>query len=1108
MKWLTSLPHPRPLSMPRAWRGVPLLGFVLYFQSADSRYLDGLIIFEDCFPKNPLISSILKSRTEAGGEVHNISLVNDFQNGEPPSNLSPYFAFHLSEFLRMKRYLISFLLLTQTGWLAAQNTRIVTDENGQAFLQARDDFYNERYGLAYPIFQKLKKERKPAEATTDYQRSQELDFYNTASALMLREEGAGDMATAFLANSTNAVLDPQMNYYLGDYYFSKSKWSDAATAFEKSDNENLTNGQIAKKNFEAGYSYFTQGQFAQAKPLLNSVRQIKDDPNYVDANYYYGFIAFRDKNYKDALQSFELVQSKGKYGNLVPFYITQIYYFQGQKDKAIAAAEKALQSGGKQYYELELSQLLGHAYFERKEYAKALPLLEKYVNGSPKVRREDVYELSYCYYQANNYGKAITGFKQLSSGADTLSQNAMYLLGDAYLKTNNKREARNAFLFCSTNSSNSRQKEISTFIYGKLSYELGYDNEALTALKNYTTRYPKGEYAGEAQDLLVNVLANTNNYKDALSLYESLPAKSENNKRSYPRILYNRAQELLNDQNLTGADALLAKAERAEYNNTVLPLVHFWRGEIAFRKEAFDEAVTHLNQYLKNPTTQGEANPSNANYDLGYAAMRNGDYRTAANFFQQVKGGNSTITQDVNLRLADCYYMQKDFGRALPLYNTAISSAASGADYASFQKGMIAGAQNRTMEKVGVMRSMETLYPQSTYLGNAQMEIANAYLAAEQWANAVQPLQKVIDNKNTEALKPQAYLKLGLAQSNLNKNNDALAAFKTLLNKYPQSPEADDALDNIRNIFIEQGKPDEYVQFVKGTGKNISNSEADSLTYTSAFLQLNNGNKDAALQGFTKYAQQYPNGQNIVEANWYTGQLLEEKSDLTNAIPRYQFVADRAPNRFAERSILAVARSYYFDKKDYATAATYYQKLKQYSSTDANKLEASRGLLRCQYQLGQWADAAPTAQEILKNKSAGADDKIFAYMITGKNAQAAGDCNAAIAAFKNVIPLSKAEYGAEARYQIAACQYTQNQFSTAEKSAFEVVNKAGSYELWVTKSYLLLGDIYLKQKDYFNAKATYKSVSENATMPDLKQEALTKYTAAEAEEAAGSKVGK
>jgi len=1005
----------------------------------------------------------------------------------------------------MKRIILSALLVSNSLLLFAQQTKIVTDPD-QAFLQARTDFYEQRYGLAYPVFQKIKKEQTAGSQVNNYLRSKELDFYNIASALMLREEGADLRAKNFMVETNNSVLEPQLNYYLGSYYFSKSDFTSAANAFDQSTNANLTNDQIAVKNFEEGYSWFTQQQFAKAKPLLNSVRQIPTDKNYVDANYYYGFIAFSDKNYRDALESFQLVQTKGRFLNLVPFYLTQIYYFQGQKDKAIAEAEKALKAGG-QYYDLELRQLLGHAYFEKQEYAKALPLLEQYVTSSTKVRKEDLYELSFCYYQANQLDKAIEGFKQLSSGQDTLSQNAMYLLGDAYLKTGKKKEARNAFLFCSTNSSNQKQKEISTFLLGKLSYELGYDNEALIALKKYNDVYFRGEFADECRELLVNVLANTNNYRDALTLYETLPNKSENNKRVYPRILYNRAQELTNDGKVIEADKLLEKAEKSEYNTSILPLINFWRGEIAFRADRLTDAATQLNNYIKNPMVEGQANASNANYILGYTALRNENYRVALQYFQKVKTVNAEQDIDVQNRLGDAYYMLKDFGRANELYNSVISRKTGGSDYATYQKAMIAGAQNRNAEKISLLRSIETSFPSSTFYGEAQMEAANAYLADENYKDALPFLDKIIKGTNTESLKPQAYLKTGIAQTNLDRDNDALNTFKTLLQKYPQSAEGEDAIENIRNIFVSQGKPDEYLKFIKSTGKNVSYGEADSLTYTAANLQLSNGNKEKALEGFTKYLSQYADGQYVVPASFYAAEILEEKKDLKNAIVRYQFVADKAPNKFAERAMLITARYYYFDMKDYAAAASYYQKLKDYSTSQENKLEARRGLLRCQYQLAQWAVALPNAQEILANKTSGADDKIFAYMIVGKNAQSQNDCAAAIAAFKSVASLSKAAYGAEARYEIANCLYQQNKLADAEKAAFEVINKAGSYADWVTRSYLLLGDIYLKQKDYFNAKATYKSVAENATIAEFKTAAEEKFKIAEAEEAKNSKVG-
>ena len=80
-------------------------------------------------------------------------------------------------------------------------------------------------------------------------------------------------------------------------------------------------------------------------------------------------------------------------------------------------------------------------------------------------------------------------------------------------------------------------------------------------------------------------------------------------------------------------------------------------------------------------------------------------------------------------------------------------------------------------------------------------------------------------------------------------------------------------------------------------------------------------------------------------------------------------------------------------------------------------------------------------------------------------------------------------------------------YPDAEKAAFEVINKSGSYDFWVTRAYILLGDIYYKQKDYFNAKATYQSIVQNSLNAELKAEAQTKLDQVTAEEAQSSKIG-
>ena len=94
--------------------------------------------------------------------------------------------------------------------------------------------------------------------------------------------------------------------------------------------------------------------------------------------------------------------------------------------------------------------------------------------------------------------------------------------------------------------------------------------------------------------------------------------------------------------------------------------------------------------------------------------------------------------------------------------------------------------------------------------------------------------------------------------------------------------------------------------------------------------------------------------------------------------------------------------------------------------------------------------------------------------------------DAAVANYKLVIGAGKSAYAAEAQFHIGEILLKQNKLIEAEKVGFEIIKKYGSYEYWVTKSYLLLGEVYSLQKDWFNAEATFKSIVENAVYPELK----------------------
>jgi tetratricopeptide (TPR) repeat protein len=212
-------------------------------------------------------------------------------------------------------------------------------------------------------------------------------------------------------------------------------------------------------------------------------------------------------------------------------------------------------------------------------------------------------------------------------------------------------------------------------------------------------------------------------------------------------------------------------------------------------------------------------------------------------------------------------------------------------------------------------------------------------------------------------------------------------------------------------------------------------------------------------------------------------------------------------NRYFEKATLIAARLYYFELKDYANAKKYFSSLMTGAVNQDNQLEALRGLVRCYYQLKDYAQANEAAKQLLARKGISTDDKSIAFLVLGKSLQVNNDFAGAITAFKSCAGINKTAWGAEARYEIAACQFSLNNLTAAEKAAQAVIRETASYDYLVTKSYLLLGDIFMEQKDYFNAKATFESVAINSAIPELKTLAQQKLDRAKTEEQSTSKIG-
>ena len=236
--------------------------------------------------------------------------------------------------------LIFFIFLVYFS--GAQSTKIYNDPDVD-FKEAKELYQQQKFSLAYPLFEKLYLDNA-RQSSIPISVQTEAKYYSIVCRLQLNDITAVDDATEFIALEHNAPRIEMMCYQLGEYYYKHRDFSDAITYYEKANVANLSNAEIGTMKFHEGYGYFAMQRFSDAKPLFEAISQIPSDANYYDANYYYGYIAFSEKNYTQALTSFQVIEKQPTYQPIIPYYIAEIYYYRGEKDKALQYAENALQS--------------------------------------------------------------------------------------------------------------------------------------------------------------------------------------------------------------------------------------------------------------------------------------------------------------------------------------------------------------------------------------------------------------------------------------------------------------------------------------------------------------------------------------------------------------------------------------------------------------------------------------------------------------------------------------------------------------------------------------------------------------------------------------------
>lgn len=972
-------------------------------------------------------------------------------------------------------------LLVLWGLLPANAQRTEVYENTIRFYnRGLELFEKEKYSAAQKHFTWY------VSIASDRESKINAEYYAGLCAMELFNPDAINLLNGVVLKYPEHAKAQSALFNLGKYFYRVKDNKNALKYLTQVNPVSLTPLENKEFWFTKGYCHFKTDQFEESK---NCFKQIKEEKGkyYDAANYYYGYVVYKQGAIDEAFEHFMRIQQSKTFGPLSQVYIAQIYFSRKQYTQVVSFADTI--TNKEIIY--DVAGIVGQSYYELHQYDKAQPFLERY-NSNPPVSKtnKDVYRLGYTYLQNGVYDKAIEQLGGIAADKDTLAQYASFNLALAYLKSDKKQQARNAFIQSYKLGYNADLTELSLFNTAKLSFELSYQQDALKDLVKFVNDYPESAYIDEANTALGELLLSTKNYKDAIKTLESIKKPSIDNNKAYQRVCYYRAEELYINSDFSGAESYFRKSIVFDFDKRLFALCHFWLGELSYKKNEFEQSIDWFKKFQLQPAIKETRFYPMAFYNKGYAMLKLEMYSNAIDELEQFiktdyAKNNIEVFTDASMRIADCYFVSRNYTKAFDGYETIILKKLNGSDYALYQQAMILGVQNKVDLKVSTLHTLINNFPKSTYIDDAVYEMANVRLVNENYLEALQGFQSIIDNYPRSMYIRKAHLNKGMCYYNLNKDDQALDAFKVVITDYSTSDEARNALAVVKNIFVNKGEADLYIEYVKVLPNiTLSPTYQDSISYESAFNSYKNNDCEKASKSFGNYLTKFQGGFFVLKATYYKAECDFKLKNYDAALVGYKYTADYNRNDFTEKATKQTA-VLYFMAKQYESALIYYQALERIASNRENMGIALLGKLKCinkEYAVSKYLSAAEVANKYIQSGATQKEGLIEAYISLARNFHYTTNYvnyDSAFIAYQYVLKETKNEFAAEAKYGIAAIQFSKKEFKKSKKTIFELSDNFSNYEYWNAQGFLLLADIYLIEKDTFQAKATLQSIIEN-----------------------------
>lgn len=985
--------------------------------------------------------------------------------------------------IRSKKRITSIIFLLASFMAFSQKSAVYLYGDNE-YLKGLELYENKKYGAAREVFGKYLEEHPGSKSEIRADAS----FYMAMSAVELKNDDSEYLVHTFISEYPESPHVDEAAFRLADYFYDKNSWAQSISWYNQVDRYRIGKEKLPEYYFKKGYCYYKRDDYENARVNFYEILEM-DSPYTGPATYYYSHIHYEEGNYETALKGFREIDDDPLFSGIAPYYIAQILYLQKKFEEVIDYATPMMDSVSERRLG-EVAKIIGESHFMLDQYKEAIPYLEIYHANAKSYTIHDRYQLAYAYYNNQEFSNALPLFEEISYRNTEIAQSALYHLGDCYLKTGDKKKALIAFSKAANMDFDPRIKQDALFNFAKVTFELSYSpfNEAIRALELYIRNYPAADNTDEAYNYLVTAYLGTKNYSMAMSSIEKIRRKDANIERAYQKVAFYRGLELYKNLRFTEAvDALEISLKYSSYDPVIAARTYFWLGEAAYRTKDREKARMYYDQFLSDGNARQQQEYALCHYSLGYLYFDEKSYNESLNWFgkylQLSQGKSDPSISDAYNRMADCYFVQTQYTRAIEYYNKSIESGMADADYAMFQKGFTLGLLDRTREKIEVLNKIITEQPKSAFVDDALFEIGRSYVVLNQPENALKYYERVVNEHSSSSYTNNVLNQLGLIYYNSGDYDKALTYYEQVATNYPGTPEAENALSSIKNIYVRKDNVNGYLAFVNTLGRDITRSEQDSLSYTAAEMIYMRDDCEGTVRAFMDYLDAFPQGNFLLNAHYYKADCQLKLQQNDEALESLDYIIAQPRNMFTVPALEAASKIS-FREKDYNRAADYYRALLETADQKKSIFDAQVGLMRCYFELKEYTNTIDAAQRVLKL------DKVQEEFVREANYKIASsfrelnEMDFAYDFYKKVAHEVNSKEGAESKYMICEILYEQGKLDEAEKQVYEFIEMNTPHQYWMGMAFLTLSDIYIEKGDEFSAINSLQSLIDYYTIAD------------------------